>query len=68
VKGQQRDLPARDRPDNLFEPVPMDAGAHGPFDDRAHGRSMQLWATERRGWLAAAVAAVAAAGSALARR
>jgi len=33
--GQQAQEPARDRPDNLFEPVPGDAGAHGRFDAQA---------------------------------
>ena len=57
------------RPDNLFEPAPGDPGAHGPYDDRAHGRSVQLWATKhRRGLLGGlAGAALAAAGAAYAR-
>ena len=39
--GQQTDQPVNgDRPDNLFEPVPGDPGAHGPFDDRARRRSL----------------------------
>jgi len=37
-----------DRPDNLFEPVPSLAATHGMFDDRAHTRSYQLWATTHR--------------------
>ena len=42
-KGQQTDQPmGGDRPDNLFEPVPGDPGAHGPFDDKARRRSVQL--------------------------
>ena len=38
---QQTDEPEDpDRPDNLFEPVPGDFGAHGRFDRRrAHGRA-----------------------------
>jgi NAD(P)-dependent dehydrogenase (short-subunit alcohol dehydrogenase family) len=32
------------RPDNLFEPVAGDPGAHGPFDARARPRSLQLYA------------------------
>ena len=37
------------RKDNLFEPPPGDPGAHGMFDDQAHGRSPQLWlATHKR--------------------
>src|SRR5262245_22357446 len=48
------------RPDNLWEPVPGDHGAHGPFDHRAHSSSWQLWADRHRGWLAAAGGCVAA--------
>jgi short-subunit dehydrogenase len=38
-EGQQDEEPLRpDRPDNLYDPVPGDRGAHGRFDDRAlHG-------------------------------
>lgn len=32
-------------PDNLFEPVPGDRGAHGRFDNRASPRSGALWAS-----------------------
>ena len=36
IKGQQSDQPVDpNRPDNLFEPVPGDPGAHGPFDAEA---------------------------------
>jgi NAD(P)-dependent dehydrogenase (short-subunit alcohol dehydrogenase family) len=31
------------RPNNLWEPLPGDHGAHGRFDARAHPRSWQLW-------------------------
>jgi len=42
---QQTDEPADpDRPDNLFEPVSGNQAAHGPFDDRARPRSVELWA------------------------
>jgi NAD(P)-dependent dehydrogenase (short-subunit alcohol dehydrogenase family) len=41
------------RPDNLWEPVPGDHGAHGRFDRRARSASWQLWADLHRGWLAA---------------
>jgi short-subunit dehydrogenase len=59
--GQQTDEPVgRDRPNNLFDPVPGDPGAHGIFDDRAHATSVQLWQTTHRGWLAAAGVGVAA--------
>jgi len=32
------------RPNNLYEPVPGDHGAHGKFDARAHDHSLELWA------------------------
>src|SRR3954463_3322135 len=46
-----------DRPDNLFAPPPGDPGAHGIFDDRAKGRSLQYELNRRRRALAAAGAA-----------
>jgi NAD(P)-dependent dehydrogenase (short-subunit alcohol dehydrogenase family) len=46
--SQQTSEPEGDRPDNLFEPVPGLQGAHGPFDDRAQSRSLQLWSTKHR--------------------
>ena len=65
---QMKDVPVdRDRPDNLFEPVDRDEGAHGRFDDRAHTHSPQLRLTEVRPLLAAGVAAGGLA-AALARR
>jgi NAD(P)-dependent dehydrogenase (short-subunit alcohol dehydrogenase family) len=62
-KGQQMpDLPLDpDRPANLFEPVPGDPGAHGRFDDKAHGSSAQAWLAEHRGALG--TAALAGAGA-----
>jgi len=63
VKGQQ--VPGEpldpDRPANLFEPVPGDAGAHGDFDDQAHERSVQAWIAEHPAGVAAATAAAAGA-------
>ncbi|MGH9741143.1 MAG: SDR family oxidoreductase [Candidatus Acidiferrum sp.] len=59
--GQQTgDAVDPDRPNNLFEPVPGDHGAHGIFDRRAHDTSAQLWQTTHRGWLVAAGVGVAA--------
>lgn len=55
------------RPDNLWQPVEGDRGAHGRFDDRARTRSRELWIAEHRpaGWawlvLGAGAAAAAAA-------
>jgi hypothetical protein len=62
-KGQQTDqLDSHDRPDNLFEPVAGDPGAHGQFDARATDHSRALWVEEsRRSLLAAAVAGVGGA-------
>jgi NAD(P)-dependent dehydrogenase (short-subunit alcohol dehydrogenase family) len=47
--AQQTDEPEDpNRPDNLWQPVPGDHGARGPFDDRARETSAQLWATTHR--------------------
>jgi NAD(P)-dependent dehydrogenase (short-subunit alcohol dehydrogenase family) len=54
---QTNGLRSPDRPDNLWEPVPGDPGAHGDFDDRARDTSWQLRATKNRGWLALAALA-----------
>jgi hypothetical protein len=43
---------APNRPDNLFEPVHRDAGAHGRFDSRAHSSSTMLWMLMHQGMLA----------------
>jgi hypothetical protein len=62
VEGQHEGGdPSLERAGNLFEPVPGDPGAHGRFDARARTRSPQLWASEHRGWIAAAAGAVTAA-------
>ena len=64
--GQQTDRPAdQSSPNNLYDPVPGDHGAHGIFDGSSHESSPQLWANTHRGWLAAAAAGVVA-GAALA--
>jgi NAD(P)-dependent dehydrogenase (short-subunit alcohol dehydrogenase family) len=61
-KSQQTRQPADPgRPDNLWAPVAGDHGAHGPFDERAHPRSPQLWASTHRGLVGAALAGLAAA-------
>jgi hypothetical protein len=49
-----------DRPDNLFEPLSGDRGAHGQFDGQSYDSSPQLWATKNRGMLAAGAVGVAA--------
>lgn len=57
--SQQTSEPVRpDRPDNLFEPLAGDFGAHGIFDARAHGSSPQIWFEKHRGVAALAGAAV----------
>ena len=54
-EGQMYDGPEDpERGDNLWRPRPGDHGAHGVFDDRARGRSLQLWASLNRGRLALA--------------
>ncbi len=54
------------RPNNLWAPVDRprgsDHGAHGIFDDRAHARSPQVWASHHPRVVSAAVAGVAAVG------
>jgi NAD(P)-dependent dehydrogenase (short-subunit alcohol dehydrogenase family) len=42
------------RPNNLYEPLPGDYGAHGRFDNKSTYRCEQWWVTKNRGWLAAA--------------
>jgi NAD(P)-dependent dehydrogenase (short-subunit alcohol dehydrogenase family) len=68
-ESQQSD--EREDPDrlfNLWEPVPGDAGARGRFDSRSRERSLQLWATTHRAWLAAGAAAMLVARALTRRR
>ncbi len=61
-EGQQTsETETPDKPNDLFEPLPGDHGAHGRFDDRARKFSAQFWASKNRAalLLAAAVATVA---------
>ncbi|MFC0254514.1 SDR family oxidoreductase [Massilia consociata] len=46
----------RDRPDNLFQPVPGGFGAHGCFGERAKNASPQLWTSMHRDVLVPALA------------
>ena len=63
VEGQQDEEPEEPgRPDNLFAPVPGDAGAHGVFSDRAKNVSPQLWTNAHRGWIGAAAGVLAVVG------
>lgn len=65
--SQQYDGPEDpNRPNNLWEPLPGDHGAHGAFDDRARAHSRELWAETHPQWLAAGVA-LGLAGAAIAK-
>ena len=44
------------RPNNLWQPVPGDHGAHGTFGDRAEEHSPEVWMSLHREWIAAGVA------------
>ncbi len=72
IKAQQSSTPLPShRPDNLFSPVDekRDYGAHGMYDDLAHGHSLQLTLAEHRGTvLGAGLAATAATAAALVGR
>ena len=62
-ESQQYDGPEDpNRPNNLWEPVPGDHGAHGEFDARAKTFSPQLWSSEHRSWLAIGAIALVASG------
>ncbi|MGH3104146.1 MAG: SDR family oxidoreductase [Gaiellaceae bacterium] len=57
-EGQQTEEAVEpDRRDNLFEPVPGEHGARGPFNGRARSGSVQFWASRHREWLGLAVGA-----------
>jgi NADP-dependent 3-hydroxy acid dehydrogenase YdfG len=70
--AQQTDQPVDpNRPDNLFDTVPGDHGARGPFEAESSTWSAQLWARMHSGVVAAtgvAVAAGALAASAIGKR
>jgi short-subunit dehydrogenase len=55
-KSQQHDgREDPNRPNNLWEPVAGDHGAHGQFDKRASSHSSELWLETHVYWLAAAL-------------
>jgi hypothetical protein len=57
VDAQMIDEPEDpDRPDNLWHPLPGDAGAHGVFDDRSVDVSIEFELNKKRGWIAAGAA------------
>lgn len=71
VSGQQTDEPLGQdvREGNLFHAPNSDQGAHGPYDQQAHERSIQLILSKHRAKLGAAAGAVAVgAGAAAAAR
>jgi NAD(P)-dependent dehydrogenase (short-subunit alcohol dehydrogenase family) len=62
--SQQHDGPEDpNRPNNLWEPVAGDHGAHGAFDERASSYSVELWLEMYRKWLAVAAGALAVGGA-----
>jgi NAD(P)-dependent dehydrogenase (short-subunit alcohol dehydrogenase family) len=62
--AQQADeLDDEDRPDNLFNPIGGDRGAHGRFDDEAKRESLQFRLTRHRRLLIATLGGVAIAVS-----
>lgn len=40
---------SKDRPDNLFEPLPGDFGAHGVFGQQAHDQAATTWLSQHKG-------------------
>jgi len=50
-----------DRPDNLWEPLPGDHGAHGTFDSQAHEHCWEVQASLGRRWIGMSLAIVATA-------
>jgi short-subunit dehydrogenase len=59
--AQMTDEPVSpDRPDNLWKPLPGDAGAHGKFDSKARNQSWQLELNKHRGLLALGILGLAA--------
>jgi NAD(P)-dependent dehydrogenase (short-subunit alcohol dehydrogenase family) len=58
--SQQSSQPVSpNRPNNLFEPVPGDAGPHGIFASRSTDVSEETWASLNKGWLSLAGLSVA---------
>jgi NAD(P)-dependent dehydrogenase (short-subunit alcohol dehydrogenase family) len=68
VSGQQTEGPpdAQNREGNLMAPPAGDPGAHGPFDEEAHGSSL-TWEASRHRWALAGAALAGAAGLGAAR-
>jgi short-subunit dehydrogenase len=71
--SQQTKQPrSADAPENLWKPADgddgHDFGAHGAFDDIAHPRSAQLWASQHHGVVGTVAAGLAAAAAGLVLR
>lgn len=65
IEAQQSERPIEPgRPDNLWEPVSGDHGAHGIFDGKAHSRSVQAGLAKRRRAVTVGIA-TAAVGTAV---
>ncbi len=66
-EGHVTDIPdPPGRPDNLFQPVPGDFAAHGPYDRGAWTSSPQMWLNKHRNLLGViGVGLAAAVGAAL---
>ena len=61
--GQMTDEPEDpNKKDNLWEPIPGDHGAHGPFTRKAHKFSAQTWATTHPRFIAIALVSAIFAG------
>lgn len=68
VGGQLTDTPLEPgRIDNLYGPPPGDPGAHGPYGEKAHPRSVQAALSRRRRGVAVAGVAAVVAGAVVAR-
>jgi short-subunit dehydrogenase len=66
-EGSQLPQPADpNHPDNFWHPLPGDHGSHGPFDAQAKWHSGQLWATEHRAGIMAAIAGIGLGAAAVA--
>ena len=68
ISGQQTDTDAPRLGPNLEQPSDdeADQGAHGPFDEKAHGSDPVLWMSLHRQWILSGLGAAAAAGIAVA--
>src|SRR5206468_10084802 len=51
-----QELKPQDSPDNLFEPLPGDPGAHGRFDDQSRESTLWTWLRLHRGLIGAGTA------------